>query len=115
MNTEKIRQLNDTLRKTFIGGQVMLTTGIRAKSEEEQAEILQKVRLFNEFTKANDQLISSRAQETDLLEKIVDWKKKDRENTQKIEETQMNFHTLFLSFQNIKKINNSFLIYLIKN
>ena len=31
MNTEKIRQLNDLLRKTF-GGQVMLTTGIRAKS-----------------------------------------------------------------------------------
>ena len=54
MNTEKIRQLNDMLRKTFIGGQVMLTTGIRAKSSEDQAEILQKVRSFNEFTKAND-------------------------------------------------------------
>ena len=54
MNTEKIRQLNDMFRKTFIGGQVMLTTGIRAKSSEDQAEILQKVRLFNEFTKAND-------------------------------------------------------------
>ena len=54
MNTEKIRQLNDMLRKTFIGGQVMLTTGIRAKSEEDQAEILHKVRLFNEFTQAND-------------------------------------------------------------
>ena len=54
MNTEKIRQLNDILRKTFIGGRVMLTTGIRAKSAEEQAEILQTVRLFNEFTKAND-------------------------------------------------------------
>ena len=54
MNTEKIRLLNDILRKTFIGGQVMLTTGIRAKSAEEQAEILQTVRLFNEFTKAND-------------------------------------------------------------
>ena len=54
MNTEKIRQLNDMLRKSFIGGQVMLTTGIRAKSEKDQAEILQKVRLFNEFTKAND-------------------------------------------------------------
>ncbi|MBQ6855291.1 MAG: DUF3768 domain-containing protein [Alphaproteobacteria bacterium] len=54
MNTEKIRQLNDMLRKTFIGGQVMLTTGIRAKSSEDQAEILHKVRLFNEFTKAND-------------------------------------------------------------
>ena len=54
MNTEKIRQLNDILRKTFIGGRVMLTTGIRAKSAEDQAEILQKVRSFNEFTKAND-------------------------------------------------------------
>ena len=53
MNTEKIRLLNDLLRKTF-GGQVMLTTGIRAKSSEDQAEILHKVRLFNEFTKAND-------------------------------------------------------------
>ena len=51
MNTEKIRLLNDLLRKTFVGGQVMLTTGIRAKSSEDQAEILQKVRLFNEFTK----------------------------------------------------------------
>ena len=54
MHTEKIRQLNDILRKTFIGGQVMLTTGIRAKSSEDQAEILHKVRSFNEFTKAND-------------------------------------------------------------
>ena len=53
MNTEKIRLLNDLLRKTF-GGQVMLTTGIRAKSSEDQAEIFQKVRSFNEFTKAND-------------------------------------------------------------
>ena len=54
MNTEKIKQLNDILRKTFIGGRVMLTTGIRAKSSEDQAEILQKVCSFNEFTKAND-------------------------------------------------------------
>ena len=35
MNTEKIKQLNDMLRKTFIGGRVMLTTGIRAKSAED--------------------------------------------------------------------------------
>ena len=54
MNTEKIRLLNDMLRKTFFGGRVMLTTGIRAKSAEDQAQILQKVRSFNEFTKAND-------------------------------------------------------------
>ena len=54
MNTEKIRLLNDILRKTFVGGQVMLTTGIRAKSAEDQAEILQKICSFNEFTKAND-------------------------------------------------------------
>ena len=57
-----------------------------------------------EFAKVNEQLISSRAQETDLLEKIVDWKKKDRENTQKIEETQMNFHKQQSRLESLKNI-----------
>ena len=34
MNTEKIKQLNDILRKTFVGGQVMLTTGIRPNQQK---------------------------------------------------------------------------------
>ena len=39
-----IKTLNDNFRKTFIGGRVMLTSGIRAKTQDEIAEILEKVR-----------------------------------------------------------------------
>lgn len=49
-----IKTLNDNFRKTFIGGRVMLTSGIRAKTQDEIAEILEKVRSFNNFTTAND-------------------------------------------------------------
>ena len=49
-----IRTLNDNFRKTFIGGRVMLTSGIRAKTQDEIAEILEKVRSFDNFTTAND-------------------------------------------------------------
>ena len=49
-----IKTLNDNFRKTFIGGRVILTSGIRAKTQEEIAEILEKVRSFNNFTTAND-------------------------------------------------------------
>ena len=49
-----INTLNDNFRKTFIGGRVMLTSGIRAKTQDEIAEILEKVRSFDNFTTAND-------------------------------------------------------------
>ena len=49
-----IKTLNDNFRKTFIGGRVMLTSGIRAKTQDEIAEILEKVRNFDNFTTAND-------------------------------------------------------------
>lgn len=49
-----IKILNDNFRKTFIGGRVMLTSGIRAKTQDEIAEILEKVRSFYNFTTAND-------------------------------------------------------------
>ena len=49
-----IKTLNDNFRKTFSGGRVMLTCGINAKSQSEQAEILNQVRCFNNFTTAND-------------------------------------------------------------
>ena len=49
-----IKTLNDNFRKTFNGGRVMLTCGIRAKSQSEVAEILNQVRCFNNFTTAND-------------------------------------------------------------
>ena len=53
-NTDKIRQLNDSFRRTFIGGDVMLTLGIRMKSEKEVVDILERVRTFKDFTPANN-------------------------------------------------------------
>ena len=52
--TEIIRKLNDAFRTSFKGGKVMLTLGIRAKSDIEQTEILERVINFNDFNKNND-------------------------------------------------------------
>ena len=52
--TEVIRKLNDAFRTSFKGGKVMLTLGIRAKSDIEQTEILERVINFNDFNKNND-------------------------------------------------------------
>jgi hypothetical protein len=41
-----IKTLNDNLRKHLIGGRVMLTAGINAKSQDDIARILSKVRQF---------------------------------------------------------------------
>lgn len=49
-----ITTLNDTFRKTFTGGQVFLTTGIDSMSMDDKANILSKVRNFNDFTEDND-------------------------------------------------------------
>ena len=49
-----IKTLNDNFRRTFSSGKVMLTCGINAKSQKEVAEILNQIRCFNNFTKAND-------------------------------------------------------------
>ena len=49
-----IKTLNDAFRHSLQGGRVMLTSGIRAKTQDEIAEILEKVRSFDNFTTAND-------------------------------------------------------------
>ena len=54
INIKKVAALNDNLRKTFTGGRVLLTIGFRSLPEDEQAEVLQKVRAFNDFTPDND-------------------------------------------------------------
>ena len=58
MNTKsrpaKIRELNDQFRKTGIGGRLMITAGIKAMGEKAVAEIIAKVRSFNQFTNDND-------------------------------------------------------------
>jgi hypothetical protein len=49
-----IRNLNDFFRRHFVGGTVVLTSGINAMPEEQRRCILQKVRDFQAFTEDND-------------------------------------------------------------
>ncbi|MEM7197597.1 MAG: DUF3768 domain-containing protein [Pseudomonadota bacterium] len=53
--TNRIAKLNDLLRKTFIiGGQMTSTGGIASLDENTQAKIFQAVRTFDAFTIDND-------------------------------------------------------------
>ena len=49
-----IQLINDNFRRTFQGGKVVLTRGIRALPKMEIAEIMLKVSRYNDFTTAND-------------------------------------------------------------
>ena len=49
-----IATLNDKFRKTFTGGQVLLTAGIAAMSSEDKANIISLVQNFNDFNDDND-------------------------------------------------------------
>lgn len=53
-NIKKIAELNDQFRKTFTGGQVIITAGISELAAEKQAVIFSKVRIFDNFTPDND-------------------------------------------------------------
>jgi len=54
MDTNRIRELNDNLRSTFTGGRVVMTDGVGALPENERAQLLERVRRFDEFTRDND-------------------------------------------------------------
>ena len=54
MTTQRIRELNDALRRTFLGGQVMLTSGVDALPPDVKAKVLQAVRSFDAFDNGND-------------------------------------------------------------
>ena len=53
-NSERIRQLNDSFRQTFTGGNVVLTQGVDALSADVKAEALRCVRNFDHFDRDND-------------------------------------------------------------
>lgn len=54
-STATIRELNDAFRTTLRGnGDVYLTAGVAALPEEEQGEIIRRVRRFDTFTPEND-------------------------------------------------------------
>ena len=49
-----IATLNDNFRKTFIGGEVLLSAGIVAMSSEDKANIVSLVQNFDNFNEDND-------------------------------------------------------------
>jgi hypothetical protein len=51
---ERIRELNDAFRRTFVGGMVMITAGVEAMPREHRRSLLAKVRAFDVFTDDND-------------------------------------------------------------
>ena len=51
---ERIRELNDDFRRTFVGGVVLITAGVEAMPDEQRRSLLAKVRAFNAFTEDND-------------------------------------------------------------
>ena len=53
-NSERIRELNDSFRQSFVGGRVVLTQGVDALSAEVKAEVLKCVRNFDRFDHDND-------------------------------------------------------------
>jgi Protein of unknown function (DUF3768) len=52
--TDRIRELNDAFRRTFVGGAVMITAGVEAMPLDQRRSILQKVRSFDAFSEDNN-------------------------------------------------------------
>ena len=52
--TQNIAELNDRLRTTGFGGEVLITRGIASLGYPVQAAIMQKVHEFDSFTEDND-------------------------------------------------------------
>ncbi|WP_245710820.1 DUF3768 domain-containing protein [Citreimonas salinaria] len=46
--------MNDAFRRTFAGGLVMTTQGVRDLPNDRQRQLLQALRSFNEFSEDND-------------------------------------------------------------
>ena len=52
--TAVIRDLNDKLRQSFEGGQVLMTQGVNALAGNTLAQVLLAIRDFDDFTEDND-------------------------------------------------------------
>jgi len=52
--TARIRELNDQLRSTFVGGRVLVTPGVRSLPLGANTSLLERVRTFTDFSSDND-------------------------------------------------------------
>jgi hypothetical protein len=52
--SEIIRDLNDSFRHSFIGGKIVLTSGVAAVDDEPRSLVLSAVRTFATFDEGND-------------------------------------------------------------
>ena len=50
----RVRLLNDQLRRTFIGGRVVITSGVAALPAAVQREVFAAIRTFDAFSEDND-------------------------------------------------------------
>lgn len=71
---EKVRDLNDTFRTTFLGGRVCMSGDIASLSDELQTEILGMVRRFSDFNEGNDPYGEHDFGAVDLAGHKVFWK-----------------------------------------
>jgi major membrane immunogen (membrane-anchored lipoprotein) len=52
--TARIRELNDMLRRSFIGGHVVITSGVRERGQAFESACVEAVQSFRDFTEDND-------------------------------------------------------------
>ena len=50
----RIRELNDTLRRTLKGGRIMMTRGVEALGPIAIAQLIDRLRTYDQFDEAND-------------------------------------------------------------
>ena len=53
-NTDRIRMLNDELRRNLSGGAAVMTPGIAALGEQAIRRLVQTIAIFDDFCAAND-------------------------------------------------------------
>ena len=66
--------LNDKFRKSFIGGEVLLSAGITAMSSEDKANIISMVQNFNDFNDNNNPYAENDFGSFDYKDEKILWK-----------------------------------------
>jgi hypothetical protein len=51
---DRIRALNDTFRRSFVGGTIVVTAGLKSLSADRRHSILARIRAFDNFNEDND-------------------------------------------------------------